>query len=537
MTIHALNKVDAQAIADQHEDELTAAYRTVLEAAGRKAAARFKVLAPFATTAAGDEPSQPNWSPPNIDELVDLDLIAQQTVTATRSLNVKVLAQIMDAYGNVTSQVTEAELGEPAFDIKNPASIALLDSWDARAGDVAKDIRDDLQKIIAEAYTQGFSVSKTASTIRATTEQFSAAQSRALARTSLNGIANGGPFMAAKEVGVAYKTWVATEDDRTRETHAEADGQTVPIGEQFDVGGESCDYPGDPSLSDEESFNCRCVLTYSDSLTAGLQDDEVGATIGGEMADPQITIPLNITIGQASTNQIQAVTDDLTHPMTLAQIARLQTQLADDADLWAIDDLPFAATGATDLPLSTEHPGWDAGAGRKTLQPADFPKAHFWRDPNGPADQITSYKFPFAQRIDGKLTAVWKGVTAGAQRFRARRVWTRARSKRRWLRTTVRLRSSTRIRRSRHRSRRRISSRCRPHVFMDNGDGMCSVCGMSAGAAIHTGLMAAIGSHMARRAMRRRRADRGRQASRARLDHLARATTQPDVPNRDAARP
>jgi hypothetical protein len=63
----------------------------------------------------------------------------------------------------------------------------------------------------------------------------------------------------------ATVTWNAVGDDRTREEHADADGQEVALNEAFIVGGEPLMYPGDPSGSDWNTINCRCWLTY-DSL-------------------------------------------------------------------------------------------------------------------------------------------------------------------------------------------------------------------------------------------------------------------------------
>ncbi len=54
-------------------------------------------------------------------------------------------------------------------------------------------------------------------------------------------------------------TWRATNDERTRDSHAEMDGQTVREGELFVTGdGNTLEYPGDPNGPPEETINCRC---------------------------------------------------------------------------------------------------------------------------------------------------------------------------------------------------------------------------------------------------------------------------------------
>lgn len=57
------------------------------------------------------------------------------------------------------------------------------------------------------------------------------------------------------------KKWIAHDDDRTRATHRETDGQVRRLEEPFEVG--TVDpvkmlFPGDPSAPADEVCNCRC---------------------------------------------------------------------------------------------------------------------------------------------------------------------------------------------------------------------------------------------------------------------------------------
>lgn len=60
------------------------------------------------------------------------------------------------------------------------------------------------------------------------------------------------------------RTWNATLDDRTRDTHRDLDGQQRALNQPFDSSsGAKLMYPGDPSAPAAETINCRCVLTTS----------------------------------------------------------------------------------------------------------------------------------------------------------------------------------------------------------------------------------------------------------------------------------
>ncbi len=86
-------------------------------------------------------------------------------------------------------------------------------------------------------------------------------QTERIARTTMTGSGNFGSQEAWEQSNVVRgKTWIsALIPGRTRDEHAAAHGQTVGIHEMFSVGGESLEYPGDPSASPGNIINCLCT--------------------------------------------------------------------------------------------------------------------------------------------------------------------------------------------------------------------------------------------------------------------------------------
>lgn len=90
------------------------------------------------------------------------------------------------------------------------------------------------------------------------------------ARTAITGAQNAGRMERlheATEMGVKVKKkWLATLDDRTRDAHADLDGQEVDIDEKFrvTVKGQTyeIDFPGDPNADPSMTYNCRCTLVF-----------------------------------------------------------------------------------------------------------------------------------------------------------------------------------------------------------------------------------------------------------------------------------
>lgn len=90
------------------------------------------------------------------------------------------------------------------------------------------------------------------------------------ARTAITGAQNAGRMERLHEaVGMGVKVkkkWLATMDDRTRDAHADLDGQEVDIDEKFRVTEKGqtyeIDFPGDPNADPSMTYNCRCTLVY-----------------------------------------------------------------------------------------------------------------------------------------------------------------------------------------------------------------------------------------------------------------------------------
>lgn len=125
-------------------------------------------------------------------------------------------------------------------------------------------IWNTLTSQLTEGYAAGDSTAQLAARVRATTE-LTAGRANSNARTEVLAAANAGSLAQMRTAftdAEASKTWLATEDERTRLAHHLADGQTVSLSQPFSVGGENLDYPGDPNGSPGNVYNCRCTLVY-----------------------------------------------------------------------------------------------------------------------------------------------------------------------------------------------------------------------------------------------------------------------------------
>ena len=172
------------------------------------------------------------------------------------AINYKALAGSVDGVGGYSFTLVDADT------VRN---LAVTDTslLPYKELDPAKDIPWNMKKINSEVLhgiIQGESIPKISKRIMNVQEMNRKAAIRS-ARTIVTGAENKGrqdSYARAEADGIILeRTWLATNDSRTRHSHAVLDGETKPIDTPFSNG---LMYPGDPDGEPSEVYNCRCTL-------------------------------------------------------------------------------------------------------------------------------------------------------------------------------------------------------------------------------------------------------------------------------------
>ena len=242
----------------EHVAPVAAQYRKLIEREGQRIAEQ---LVAKSTTLTADAEQQ--FLPPDEDELVDGEHLIEEAI--------EVVASARGGVGRVL--LAEFAADGITFDIDTVLDPELIGAV-ARVGAFGLEdvMREIIRDVLLDAATGGWSVGDAADEVVYKTERLAPHTANAIARTDLNGLSNGGSLKAAQQALAkhpepVYKTWLATPDERTRESHIEADGQTVALNENFQVGGFPMPYPGYPLAPAEEVINCRCTITYTSDPT------------------------------------------------------------------------------------------------------------------------------------------------------------------------------------------------------------------------------------------------------------------------------
>ena len=208
------------------------------------------------------------------------------------AINYNALASSVDGVGGYSFTLVDADT------VRN---LAVTDTslLPYKELDPSKDIPWNMKKINAETLQgilQGESMDKIAKRLR-NVQDMNKTQAIRSARTIVTGAENKGrqdSYARAEADGIILqKEWLATNDGRTRHSHAMLDGAIVDQDKKFDNG---LMYPGDPSGRPEEVYNCRCTLV---AKVNGFKKVQVQKA----MAEKQVEEPQASTFTPAKTTE------------------------------------------------------------------------------------------------------------------------------------------------------------------------------------------------------------------------------------------
>ncbi len=160
--------------------------------------------------------------------------------------------------------VNQKQLG----DIENEVDRLMANYARTEMGDITRSIQDTTAKLADDISQQGLSLTDEQKAINDMLDSRANLNSQNQIVTASNVGQNFGAELAfaaavaTVEAPRLVKTWIATIDDRVRDGHDNADGQTVESKEVFIVTGEALQFPKDPSGTAGNTINCRCVVQY-----------------------------------------------------------------------------------------------------------------------------------------------------------------------------------------------------------------------------------------------------------------------------------
>lgn len=120
-----------------------------------------------------------------------------------------------------------------------------------------------IRRLLVQFQSRGLSVMDQARALvkELSNPSYNRSRSLLIARTESTTSANYVAIEAGKEAKYqTQKEWLSVIDNRTRDGHLLANGDTANMDEFFVVNGENMLFPGDPNGSANNNCNCRCSL-------------------------------------------------------------------------------------------------------------------------------------------------------------------------------------------------------------------------------------------------------------------------------------
>ena len=121
-----------------------------------------------------------------------------------------------------------------------------------------------IKTLLTEGYQSGKGINYISNLLVKRFDQLQTWEAQRIARTEIHNSHNTAVMDTYNEIGVEYTMWISADDERTRESHLEINGEIIRLGDTYSNG---LRFPGDTDGPIEEWINCRCsnapyVLPY-----------------------------------------------------------------------------------------------------------------------------------------------------------------------------------------------------------------------------------------------------------------------------------
>ena len=141
------------------------------------------------------------------------------------------------------------------FGTLDDAELELLERTKVFSKRTLARITTDINQILTTGYTSGKGINVVADMMTKRFTQLETWEAKRIARTEIHNAHNNAVMRTYEALNVEYTQWIAADDDRTRESHTELNGEIIPMGGTYSNG---LAYPGDTTGDIEEWINCRC---------------------------------------------------------------------------------------------------------------------------------------------------------------------------------------------------------------------------------------------------------------------------------------
>lgn len=389
---------DRQADTTQREvDRAAATVRGLVQAALDEVADRFarEVLHAEPVTAAGVDPTE-------LDRLVDLWVEQLPPI----------ITALAAVYHTSVEAVVRRFASQALLDPDHPVARRVADLADAylttaqnRLVQVGDSLWQAARDELAAGSRVGESIDQITDRLRRAFavdgQELGVVRAERIARTETAMAWNTASFDTTRalpdEVRPGCKVWLSAKDQRVRDVHAAAHGQTVPLDGKFNVGGELLDYPCDPNGSPTNVINCRCVAVYEPCITGDTGTLPISAA-GRGPGHPTRGVTRSMSLAdlvaaaRSHTGAMIALVPTVEHANRLAvdggepaDVLHLTLAYLGDADQWTVEqrqalvdaltdhdwDLPDGvaanAFGAAHWNPDGEHPAWVLNVGGDQL--------------------------------------------------------------------------------------------------------------------------------------------------------------------------